>query len=385
VPRGLRALAIAAAVAAVAPAGPARAGEWEVEVHGGVLWTLMPSGGRATTLPASEPFPTVVPGVSSRRVTSWYFGDGGTLLEQSRTVWGSSTGSYSYTYQYTVTAGTLDRVLSSAAIGQPLGGGAGLRLGRRLGRRLTAEIDVEYGGHSPTFSENARADIDSSRASFGDTWSDMLSSLPGSSVTSQAAVRHGTGRRLIATGVLNVNLQTGDAPKWSRRSPSRRFVSYLTFGAGIVSTAGEEAAASLVGRYRFASPGEPGAPFEETDTVSVRSSGTLGTAFVGVVGVGWKQDLSTRWGLRFDARAYLSRNTTRIALDARPSVTPGSPASAYVTDSRAGAIQFVNERSGPYAGDPSSLSGPPIAGLETFTGSGMLAQISVTLGVFLRF
>jgi hypothetical protein len=378
-----RALALAAAIAVVVPAGAAVAGDWELEIHGGVLWTLTPTGGQATSLPPGESFPTVVPGVSSRRVTSWYFGDGGVLLRQTRMGTGT-TGSY--TYRYPVQMGHLDPVLSSATVGWPFGGGAGLRLGRRLGRRITAELGIDYGRHAPTFSETARTSIEASRASFESTWSSVLSSLPELSVTSEVNVLEGGGHRLLATGVLNVNLETGDAPKWSRRSPSRRFVSYLTFGAGIVSTGGEEASATLVGRYRFTSPaGGSGAPFRETDTVAVRPSGTFGTAFVGVVGLGCKQDLSTRWGIRFDARAYLSRNPTRTVMDARPSVTTGSPASAIVASSTIGAIQFVNNSSGPYEGHQSSLSGPPIASFETFRGTGILTQINITLGVFLRF
>lgn len=38
------------------------------------------------------------------------------------------------------------------------------------------------------------------------------------SVTAQADVREGGGGRLLATAVLNVNLETGNAPRWSRRS-----------------------------------------------------------------------------------------------------------------------------------------------------------------------
>ena len=144
--------------------------------------------------------------------------------------------------------------------------------------------------------------------------------------------------------------------------------------------------ATLVGRYRFTSSlGGSGAPFEETDTVTVRSSRTFGTTVVGIVGLGWKQDLSTRSGVRFDARAYLGRNPTRIVVDARPSVTTGSPASAFVAHSSAGAIQFVNNGSVMYGGQQSSLSGPALAGFETFTGTGILWQLSLTLGAFLRF
>jgi len=61
-----RALALAAAIAVVAPAGAAVAGDWEIEIHGGGLWTLTPSSGQATRPPPGENFQTVVPGVSSR-------------------------------------------------------------------------------------------------------------------------------------------------------------------------------------------------------------------------------------------------------------------------------------------------------------------------------
>jgi hypothetical protein len=376
-----RAVALAAAIAVFVPAAAVGAGDWELEVHGGGLWTFTSSGGQATSPPRGETFPTVVPGVSSRRVSSWYYGEGGVLLRQTRS---SSATSGSFAYQYSVQVGHLDPVLSSAAVGWPFRGVAGLRLGRRLGRGVTAELNVDYGPRAPEFSETARTSIETSRSAFENAWGHMLSPRPGSSVTSVATVGEGRGHQVVATGVLNITLATGDAPKWSRRSPRRRFVSYLTLGAGIVSTEGEEASATLVGRYRFAA-GEAVPPFDETDTVTVRSSRTFGTAFVGVLGMGWKQDLSNRWGLRLEARAHLSANPTRIALDARPSVATGSPAAAVVTNSSIGAIQFVNDSSGPYEGQPSSLSGAAIAGFETFAGTGMLVQVNVTLGVFLRF
>jgi hypothetical protein len=388
-----RALALAATIAIVAPAGAVVAADWEVEVYGGGLFTFPPSGGRVTKPPSGESFQTTTPGAASVRVTSWYFGDGAGLIDhfasddwltrdrQSNLAsWGTDT------WQYYTVVRPLDRVLSSASVGWPLRGLAGLRLGHRLGRRLTAEVDVARGGHAPAFSSAARADIEEARSAFDSAWRRALSSLPGSRVTSQATMLEGGGRQLVASGVINVNLETGDAPKWSRRPPRRRFASYLTLGAGIVSIGGQEASATLVGRYRFTAPsGESGAPFEETDTVTVRSSRTFGTTVVGVVGLGWKQDLSTRSGIRFDARAYLGRNPTRIVVDARPSVTTGSPASVFVARSSAGAIQFVNSSSVMNGGRQSSLSGPALADFETFTGTGILWQLSLTLGVFLRF
>jgi hypothetical protein len=375
-------LALAAAIFVVAPAPETTAGEWELEINAGGLFTLTPSGGRRANLPRGESFQTVVPGVSSHRVSSWFFGEGSVLLRQRLPYIRTSFG---YSFHDIAIVGPLDDLLSSAAVEWPFEAGVGLRLGRRLGRRLTAEVNVEYSPHVPTFSESARSAIERSRSAFETAWGSTLSSLPGAHVTSRTTLGEGSGRQIVATGVLNVHLQTGDPPRWSRRTPRRRFVSYVSLGAGVISTEGEEASATVVGRYQFASPpGEPAASFEETDAVTVRSSRTFRTAFVGVVGLGWKQDLSTRWGIRFDARAYLSRNPERIVMDARPSVANGSPTLAFVTDSRIGAIQFVNSSSGTEEGHQSSLSGPAITGFETFRGTGIRTQIRVTLGVFLR-
>jgi hypothetical protein len=362
----------------------AAAGEWEVEAHGFGLVTTTPSSGQATTVPPGKTFQTVAPGVMPLRVPSWYFGEGAKQIEYKQTRYGGWPG---YNYQFTEDVGPLDPVLASAAVGRPFAAGGGLRLGRRLGRRFSAELNLEYGGHAPVFTKDARNGIEVSRHGFDTAWNDMLSSLPGSTVSSRTTLVEGTGHQLMATAVVNINLQTGDAPKWSRRPPPRRFVSYVTLGAGISSMRGDEATATLVGRYQFSAPaGAPAAPFDETDTVTIRSASSFGTHFVGVLGVGWKNDLSNRKGLRFDARAYLSRSTTQILLDARPSVAAGTPLSAVVLPSTGlGAIQFVNSPSGDAAGRYSSLSGPPIAGFETFKGTGVMLQFNLSLGVFVRF
>jgi len=63
--RESRTLALAAAIAAATPAGAAVAGEWELEIHGGGLWTFTPSGGQAVPLPPGESFETILPGVWS--------------------------------------------------------------------------------------------------------------------------------------------------------------------------------------------------------------------------------------------------------------------------------------------------------------------------------
>jgi hypothetical protein len=86
---GRLALCLMALVAMVLPAGAqtTTAGKWEVEFHGGGMWPTNPTAGTAG-LPVPGPVFATASGVtnpppSSRRVSSWYFGDGAVLFNQA--------------------------------------------------------------------------------------------------------------------------------------------------------------------------------------------------------------------------------------------------------------------------------------------------------------
>ena len=100
---------------------------------------------------------------------------------------------------------------------------------------------------------------------------------------------------------------------------------------------------------------------------------------VGVLGGGVTYDLSSRVGLRADARAYLQHDPVRVLLDTSP-FTSGGPRNT-IAFTGTPAIQIST------AGQPSSLS-VRLGGddpIEVSKGGGVRALFSVTGGVFFRF
>ena len=76
------------ALNAVSPAA-AQTGKWQVEVHGGVTLPTIPTAGTVTLPGPGSVFTTAtgatVPAPTSRRESSWYFGDGAVLFNQAAT------------------------------------------------------------------------------------------------------------------------------------------------------------------------------------------------------------------------------------------------------------------------------------------------------------
>jgi len=111
----------------------------------------------------------------------------------------------------------------------------------------------------------------------------------------------------------------------------------------------------------------------------------------GILGGGVKYDVARRWGIRLDARVSLSRNSASTVLDATPNVALGQlPAGRLVLNSSP-TLQFSNNSTDPVtalsvtAVAASTLTGPAISGLRTFSGSGVSTHTSVTAGIFWRF
>ncbi len=90
---------------------------------------------------------------------------------------------------------------------------------------------------------------------------------------------------------------------------------------------------------------------------------------------------SPRWGVRLDARLYLSDTASRTILEAAPAsetLTPAGQLSSVTTPS----LQLSNT---PAAGFPSSLTGPEVSQLATFEVSGIRPQLAVSGGVLWTF
>jgi len=348
----------AAAVLAAAPpaaAQPAAGDKWLIEIHGGGLWPSGPTGGDAAAFPAATTFTTLA-GSQSRRVSSWFFGDGATLLNSVNGVLAPSA-----------LLTPLDKVLGASAATHDSGPDVGLRVARRFGSRYSAELSVDYARTPLKFTQKALDGIDASRASFASAFAGLFRSGPSQTPNASATadIKNGSGHELLTTGVLTADLITHG-----------RFIPFVLGGAGVASSRGPKPSASLVGNYSLSIFGI--IPINETDRVTLRVADRARSA-VGVFGGGFRYAASPRWGVRVDARATVGGGKTNVFVDASPSVAPGSPAILLISPTNPSAVFSTTPIS------PSSLSGPAISGLRTFTTSGTSIRTNIVAGVYLRF
>jgi len=347
---------------------------WEVEFHGGGRFSTNPTGG-TTSLPApGQPFltasatPTTAP-LPSRYEPSWYFGDGTLLFNQAATALG----------QLPDQIVPIDAVLAGP-LGEHRGGGsAGVRVSRVLTPRVTAELSVDYGFATLRITPANGEAIETTRASFIQAWRGVIlfnRNRVLNSLTSTATLADGSARQLFTGGAVNSRLTTSGA-----------LIPYVTVGAGVASMTGDLPSATLTGNYQFLLGSGP--PVDETDNVTVHDARTRHT-LAGVLGGGVKYHVSSRWGLRFDVRVALSKAAVNTELDATPIVAQLTPTDRSSLGG-APSIQFSNNTTDPVtsmgvtAVAASSLTGPPLSGHRTFTGSGAMSQANVTIGVFWRF
>lgn len=380
---GMPALCLTALVAMVLPAGAQTtdAGKWEVEFRGGGIWPINPTGG-TVSLPGPGPVFTTASGATnppptSRRVSSWYFGDGAVLFNQAASSLAMQTAS-PLALSGRIT--TLDPLLGRSLGGQRSGGSIGVSVIRALTPRLSAELSLDYGLQRLQITQSNSDAIEATRASFIPAFTEVITVNPNrvlNSVTSTATLDSGSGHQFVASGTLIVNLRTtGDV------------VPYATFGAGLISIAGKTPSATLRGNYQFLLPN--GAPIDETDSVTVKEAGDNQT-FAGILGGGVKYHVSPRWGIRLGVRVALSKNAANTVVEASPNVALGQrPAGRGVLGAEP-SIQFSNNSSDPVtalgvtAVAASTLTGPAITELRTFSGSGVLTHTNITAGILWRF
>lgn len=345
------------ALCACMAAAPAAAQEprWEVEFYGGFVAGQAASSGTRTLPPAGPPIVTSSPIFPSRAVPSWLFGDGASLLNAVNA-------------EFDLAA----RVTPLDAAFAPLEAPRAANFGARLRRRLSPRWDLEIGFDSTasaSVDEGAiAAAVEATRASFRDAMAQLLATGPFSSATIDATADTAAASRRETAITLALNRRFGSAGG---------FVPYATFGGGVGIGSGAAPAATLDARYSFVLLGQVG--FGEHDQVQVRYDN--GTAFLVVAGGGVQRDFSPRWGLRLDARVLIGPDTTRVRLDATPSVATGGTERGFVESFTNPSIQFS---SAPESGRVSSLSGAPLSGFEAFKG-GTRARTQITFGITRRF
>lgn len=340
------------AVPAIAAAQEPR---WQVEVHGGGMVSSNFSGGQRALPPPGATFET--PGGSSRRVASWYFGDGASLMNEFLAM-RPGIGDRIV---------PLDEVLTARLFDRRNGAAFGARLGRSISRRLDVEFNLDVSNARSAVRPEASTGIEASRVSFLRVWDAVFvdggSTFAAPQVSSTATVP-GSSRQIGASGNLSVNLRTRGA-----------LVPYVTAGAGVISRVGDDSPVRLVGNYRFAAGGL--FTLDETDTVVI-SDAISKTTFVGVIGGGLRYYVTPRWGLRFDVRAQPGNGGNRTVVSAFPGTVRTPPVNAFVFSRTTPSLYISNQLD-----SPSTLSSS-VTSFETFAGKSTV-PVSLTAGYFWRF
>jgi hypothetical protein len=345
------------------PPAPLSAAKWEFEFHAGGALGNQPTGGTAIgTFPVGESFVAGVTGAPSRYASTWSFGDGARLLNQITSGF--------FVIPTSTRIQTLDPVLTRTGLERKRGINFGGRVSRRLTSRLTAEFNVDSVTRTVNLTDATLQGVEATRATFGPVWNAIIATgaplFSDPSTSSTTALSDGTRvRDTYLTGTVNIDL-------WRRT----RIVPYLTAGGGVILRSGDLPTATLTGNYQFRFVGL--APLNESDVVKVHFT-SRDTAPVGVFGGGVKYALSGRQGLRVDLRIHVSRNSLDTLADAQPARLLATP-SFSIPSATVPALVFSNT-----SATRSSLSGPAIANLRTFTGSGSDLQSSLTVGYFVRF
>src|SRR5262245_48486722 len=276
---------------------------WDVDVHGGALVPTNPGSG-TSALPAPGPdIPLGVPTSSAitRRVPSWYFGDGAAILNQ---ILGPRS---------PARIAPLDPILESRVVDRQAGASFGFRVDRSLTRRFEAEFALDAAQGQLTFRSDTKDGVSAAQASFLGTWNTLLNAPAAGLqvVTSDATVDDKRGRQVVTSGALLINLLSGDS-----------FTPYVAVGAGYIAAHGGAPSITLTGDYDFRFPtvlilpNIPQLHVNDTDTVTIQTAAE--NSFTWVFGGGAKYALGNRWGVRADVRDYVNRDVVRTTVTTAP-------------------------------------------------------------------
>lgn len=346
-------LALSAVPAAAQSSPPDR--RWQVEGVGGLSLFELPKDGTASLPPPGPPLVTTGVLNQSRRVSTWFLGDGALLLNGVNAEFGIPS---------RITP--LDPALATLGLTGRNAAAVGIRVRRMISPRLTIELSADLMPGSRELSPQFVEAVGAARASFITAFSGLFATGPFTtpSVTATETISTRSSR----------DLSTTIAAQWTFRAGSME--PYVSLGGGLVHQLGDLPSVTLTGNYRFSLFG---VPFNETDTLRLRYE--QGTALVGLVGAGVRKALTDRYGFSLDARVLLGQQTMTLRLDSTPTVAGGSP-EGFVESFTTPAIQFSNSRN---TGRDSTLSGDPLNGFKAFATDGLQKRFIVSAGVFVRF
>ena len=339
---------------------------WELEAHGGVLTSTNPTSGTSTLPPIGPDLPLNGPGSLSitRRVPSWYFGDGAAILNEIIGV------------RSPARIAPLDPALESRIVERQSGGGFGVRVDRSLSPRFAVEFALDDAEGTLTLRSTSKQLVSASAASFSPVWKVLLGTPTGGAqvVTSDAALDDNRGRQLITTGSLLINFLSSPA-----------FRPYVAVGAGYIAARDGAPSITLIGNYNFIfppvfiSPNILQAHINETDAVKVHA--VVDNSITWVFGGGVKYALGDRWGVRADLRDYVNRDVVRT-------VVTTTPTSAFIGPP--GTLTFAFTQTAPliiFSASPLTVStlSTTLNDVQTFKGRGIVNQINASAGIYWRF
>jgi hypothetical protein len=350
------AMAVPAAARQVIPVS-----KWSVEIHGGAVAAQAARGTGIDEFPAGVPF-TTAGSDPSRRIPSWYFGDGARLFNQVQQQFDTQFG---IDFARIV---PLDSTVTGGAVRRATGVSAGGRLTRRLSPRYSLEIGVEYARTPLRLDDDARAAIEETRASFEDGFTGLLETAPiaGLVVRSTMEVADRRGHQTSVTGSVVIDLT---------RHQQGRLRTHAVAGGGLLMSSGSASEVRLRGGYQFSLFGAH--PYNENDNVTIRFTDRRRSP-IGVVGGGLTYDFRARQAVRIDVRAQLGTSGVRTVVSTAAAIARDTPVEVMPSKTSP-SVQFST-----IDGHPSSLM-PGATDLETFSGSGFQARVQLTVGYVFKF
>lgn len=322
---------------------------WTIHFHGGASVVPDPGSGR-TALPAPAPTVSTIPGVPTRAVPSWFFGDGLTLMNQVNAQ-----------LQPSLVASGLDPLLARSALSGGVAPAFGVRVTRSLTTRLSIEGAVSLQTGGITMSDEVRAITDGALTSFRAFW--QTARQP-TIVEAQAQYDDESGRQLTSTAALRLHLVG---------SQGRSL--FAIAGGGVRSTFGHESTMTLEGVYSIRSGL---LEFTEVDNVTL-SFDVDRHVPVGLLGIGWEQPVSARAGFSLEVRAHIGRSGVSTRVSTAPERNELPSGVTVVVLGRDPTIYVSNTR---FA--DSSLT-TNLTNFRTYEDRGVQAQTAITGGLFFRF
>jgi len=315
-------------------------------------------------------------------VPSWFFGAGAALLNEvnqtDRIPGGLIT--------------PADRVLTGKDLDSGWTAAVGIRMIRPIARRTRLDLAANITESPFVFSSGSRTRLNQTRTDFVRWFSAATSGL-GAVADVSASMESSTASHSALEATASI--------RFALFEDASRSV-YVKTGAGVLAAFSRGGNLTLRGEYRFTTPGNIAAPFgreyHESDTLHVRLEGQRFAPTM-CVGAGWTQRFSGKTGLTFEAVMSARHLRRSLFIDA-------VPATATIADPslvRSGVLTVIGVPVQlPYVGDPilalvfnnnaetaemlpSSLSGAPVRGFQTYQGRGWDLHIVPSVSFYFRF